>query len=524
MRQHSLRSALAVRFALLVLAAISLISMISNIMISHAFEKYVKEQQELEASDIAKNISKQYSVVNEGWNIDYIHGLGMYALEISKSIKRFFTRFHVSSALKASNAYKKKGVPVMEIFQYLFLLIFSNRSMYMSLLTGRNTPDFAKDTVYRFMKMLQINWIRFTTILSARIIRDAILPLDSEDRANVLVIDDSMFERNRSKKVELLAKVYDHAKHKYRFGFRMLTLGWSDGSTFLPVNSILLSTENKKNRINEATEVDKRTVGYKRRKLSMVKRTQAMLTLLDAAKKAAIPAKYVLFDSWFSSPSTLHAVKNMGYDVIGMVKKTPKMFFRYNGEDMSLTSIYNKNKKRRVRSRYLLSVMVDVVKDGEIIPAKVVYIRNRNKRKEYLCLISTDVNLDENEIIQIYGKRWDIEVFFKVCKSYLNLSKECNSLSYDAMTAHTAVVFTRYMMLSLESRESNDNRSLGELFLYFSDEMSDITWIQAFQMLLQMFRTMLSDNTELSDEKINELVDTFMNTLPTMLKTQLQAA
>ena len=363
----------------------------------------------------------------------------------------------------------------MEIFQYLFLLIFSNRSMYINLITGRNTPDFAKDTAYRFMKMIQINWIRFTTTLSARIIRDAILPLDSEDRANVLIIDDSMFERNRSKKVELLAKVYHHAKHKYRFGFRMLTLGWSDGSTFLPVNGVLLSTENRKNRINEATEVDKRTVGYRRRKLSMEKGTQAMLTLLDAARKAAIPAKYVLFDSWFSSPSTLHAVKNKGYDVIGMVKKTPKMFFRYNGEDMSLTSIYNKNKKRRGRSRYLLSVMVDVVKDGEIIPAKVVYVRNRNKRKEYLCLISTDVNLDESEIIRIYGKRWDIEVFFKVCKSYLNLSKECNSLSYDAMAAHTAVVFTRYMMLSLESRESNDNRSLGELFLYFSDEMSDIT-------------------------------------------------
>ena len=389
--------------------------------------------------------------------------------QISKSIKRFFTRFHVSSALKASNAYKKKGIPVTEIFQYLFLLIFSNRSMYMSLITGRNTPGFAKDSVYRFMKMVQTNWIRFTTILSSRIIRDAIIPLDSKDRASVLIIDDSMFERNRSKKVELPAKVYDHAKHKYRFGFQMLTL-------------------------------------------------------LETAKKVAIPAKYVLFDSWFSSPSTLHAVKGIGYDVIGMVKKTPKMFFRYNGEDMSLVSIYNRNKKRRGRSRYLLSVMVDVVKDGEIIPAKVVYVRNRNKRKEYLCLISTDTNLDENEIIRIYGKRWDIEVFFKVCKSYLNLSRECNSLSYDAMTAHTAVVFTRYMMLSLESRESNDNRSLGELFLYFSDEMSDITWIQAFQMLLQMFRTMLTENTELSDEKISELVDAFMNALPALLKTQLQAA
>lgn len=444
--------------------------------------------------------------------------------QISKSIKRFFTRFHISSALKASNAYKKKGIPVVEVFQYLFLLIFSNRSMYMNLITGRNTPGFAKDTAYRFTKMIQINWIRFTTLLASRIIKDAIAPLDSKDRANVLIIDDSMFERNRSKKVELLAKAYDHAHHRYRFGFRMLTLGWSDGSTFLPVNSVLLSSEKKKNRVNEAADVDKRTVGYKRRMLSMQKGTHAMLELLKAAKKAVIPAKYVLFDSWFSSPSTLHAVRSIGYDVIGMVKKTPKMFFRYNGEDMSLITIYNRNKKRRGRSRYLLSVLVDVVKDGEVIPAKVVYVRNRNKRKEYLCLISTDTTLDENEIIRIYGKRWDIEVFFKVCKSYLNLSRECNSLSYDAMTAHTAVVFTRYMMLSLESRESNDNRSLGELFLYFSDEMSDITWIQAFQMLLQMFRTMLSNNTELSDDKIDELVDTFMNTLPALLKTQLQAS
>lgn len=58
-----------------------------------------------------------------------------------------FVRFHVSSALKSSNAYKKKGIPVTEIFQYLFLLIFSNRSMYMNLITGRNTPAFAKDAL-----------------------------------------------------------------------------------------------------------------------------------------------------------------------------------------------------------------------------------------------------------------------------------------------------------------------------------------------------------------------------------------
>lgn len=138
----------------------------------------------------------------------------------------------------------------------------------MSLIIVRNTTGFAKNNVYRFMKMIQIKWIHFTTLLASRIIKDAIVPLDSKERANVLIIDDSMFERNRSKKVEILAKTYDHANHRYRFGFRMLTLGWSDGSTLLlPINSVLHSSENKKNRVNEATDVDKRTVGYKRRML-----------------------------------------------------------------------------------------------------------------------------------------------------------------------------------------------------------------------------------------------------------------
>ena len=124
----------------------------------------------------------------------------------------------------------------------------------------------------------------------------------------------------------------------------------------------------------------------------------------------------------------------------------------------------------------------------------------------------------------MYMNLLNIEVFFKVCKSYLNLSKEYRSISYDAMTAHTAIVFTRYMLLSLENRESSDTRSMGELFLYFSDEMSDITWIQAFQILLQMFRTLLADQIDISDEKIDELVDAFMDAIPALLKSKLQAA
>ena len=86
------------------------------------------------------------------------------------------------------------------------------------------------------------------------------------------------------------------------------------------------------------------------------------------------------------------------------------------------------------------------------------------------------------------------------------------------------MVFTRYMMLSLGSRESNDIRSLGELFVYISDEMADITWLQALQMLLQLFRSTLSETAELTEKKINELVDNFLDTLPSLLKSLLCAA
>lgn len=40
--------------------------------------------------------------------------------QISKTIRRFFTRFHISSALRSANLYKKKETPASLIFQYLF--------------------------------------------------------------------------------------------------------------------------------------------------------------------------------------------------------------------------------------------------------------------------------------------------------------------------------------------------------------------------------------------------------------------
>jgi len=77
----------------------------------------------------------------------------------------------------------------------------------------------------------------------------------------VFVLDDSVMKRNRSKKVELLAKVYDHVEHKFQKGFPLLTLGWSDGYSFVPVGFNMLSSAKQANRYQEVSDtIDHRTI------------------------------------------------------------------------------------------------------------------------------------------------------------------------------------------------------------------------------------------------------------------------
>lgn len=441
---------------------------------------------------------------------------------LNDSIKGFSKKFRLFTILKACNAYKTKGFSTLSIFLYMLKLAFDNRSMYMSHLTGTYTEKFGKDTVYRLLNNPSINWMRFTITLATLITTKSIVPLTSEKRRNVLIVDDTLFERPRSKKVELLSRVYDHVTHKYKKGFRLLTLGWSDGNTFIPVAGRLMSSVKDSNIYTpEQENLDRRTLASKRRTQSRSKATTTMLDLLKEAKKSGIDAKHVLFDTWFCSPASIIAVKNVGYEVIAMAKKSSKIHYSFEGEKQSVKDIYAKSKKRRGRSKYLLSAKVIVEKDDNAVEARLVFVRNRNKSKDWLVLISTDMNLSENEIIQTYGKRWSIEVFFKVCKSYLKLTKECRSLSYDALSAHVAIVFTRYMLLSLKHRENSDDRSLGELYMLTCDEMKDITYGEVIFIMMNTLIQVIKNTLSLTKKQLNQMIDIFIESLPAHIKKRL---
>lgn len=437
-------------------------------------------------------------------------------------IEKFFSRYHIGSVLKQCNAYKKQGLPVVRLVQYLFQLVFQGRSMFADM-QSQKAPEFKKDTVYRMENADYIDWKRFTTLVSADIVKETIDPLTSDSRRSVFVVDDSIYDRNRSQKVELLTRRYDQANHQYVKGFRMLTLGWSDGVTFLPVNSCLLSTENTAKQLCKAKDKANGSTAAAARKLAQTKATEVVPILVKEDQNAGIRPKYILSDSWFSSPKEICSMKELNLDVVAIVKNSQKVYYLYNGKRQSVKDIYAQNKKRRGRSRYLLSVTAAIENESGEIPVKLVFVRNRKNRKDYLVLASTDTSLSEDEIIQLYGKRWDIEVFFKVSKSLLKLTKGNRSLSYDAMCAHTAIVFLRYMFLAVSIREDKDIRTAGPMFCMVADKLADVSLKEAMAKL-QLFLEKLVGGFNITNAEIQAIVDDFVVSLPKSLAGFLTGA
>ncbi|MGB4577725.1 MAG: transposase, partial [Paludibacter sp.] len=87
-------------------------------------------------------------------------------------------------------------------------------------------------------------------------------------------------------------------------------------------------------------------------------------------------------------------------------------------------------------------------------------------------LLTTNLNLNFIELMEVYQIRWSIEVFFKECKQYLNLGK-CKSSCFDAQIADTTITMLQHIMLSYYKRITCQ-QSFSGLFESISKEMVEL--------------------------------------------------
>lgn len=413
-----------------------------------------------------------------------------------------FKELQLGKLLRRTGIRKAQGASAYDVLQFLLLLVFQGKNLFRFLTSKHKHEAFSKNTYYRFLNESKYNWRKFLNLLVLRV-TNAFASLTQSGRIKVLILDDSVIQRNCSKKVELLAKVYDHVTHQFQKGFTLLTLGWSDGYSFVPVDFNMLSSANEDNRQQDiSTKIDKRTSGYKRRKEAVLKKTEAAVLMIKNALTIGIQADYVLMDTWFTTEPMIRSILETGLDVIGMVKQLKQRYI-YKDKEYTLPQL-RKFLRYDTSGNILGSIVVSTKKEG--IKVKIVFVRNRNKKSEWLYVLSTDLSLSDSEIIRVYGNRWSIEVFFKASKSFMKLGKEFQGRSYDMMISHTTIVFTRYIILEWIRRNKNDQKTFGELFYMFCDDIQDMDLTTALQSLMALFvehlNTVAADLTKVVKSKL----------------------
>lgn len=426
---------------------------------------------------------------------------------------RAFSDLGIARLLRKAGICKACGYSTYEVFKFLFLLVFQGKNLFRFLNSTRGSSAVSKNTYYRFLNSTTYNWKRFLLLLAATVI-SSFHRLTRPERVNVLILDDSVVPRNRSKSVELLARIYDHAAHKYQKGFTMLTLGWSDGYSFVPTGFTMLSSSNGANRYQEIDEaIDKRTNGYKRRAEALLRKPEAAIRLIRDALSHGVIADYVLMDTWFTTEPMIESILDQGLDVIGMIRKGNAKY-HYKNKMYDLKSLRNLVRKHCGNGLFG-SVIVTTKKE---IPVKIVFVRNRTNHSEWLAVLSTDLTLSDEEIIRIYGNRWSIEVFFKSTKSFMKLGSEFQGRSYDMIISHTTIVFTRYIVLEWLRREEHDSKTFGELFFKYCEDVQDMDYLTALQSLMSLFMEQVKQTGKRNKDAIKRQLQQWIDQQASFIK------
>jgi len=300
--------------------------------------------------------------------------------------------FKVNQLFRKCHMNKKKGFPVKDIFQMIFLLVFTQKNVA-GLLQSRH-PLFQgkKDTLSRFLHQTSGSWRKLLFLLSTKVVSEALLPVTHLARST-WVVDDSPYERPRSLKVEGLSRFFDHSQGRFSQGFRMLTLGLTDGATFIPFAFSLFSSHQKENQLCPMdTSIDGRSKRAHLRNKSQEKTPEVFFTLLDGALKYCPLVSTILFDSWFSFPTLIRKCADRGLSVVCMLKNIPKIDSSFGGRTLSLSSLFNRIQKRPYGT-IIGSGVVNLNLTGRPLLARIVFVRSEKQKSQWLALLSTDLSL-----------------------------------------------------------------------------------------------------------------------------------
>ena len=401
-------------------------------------------------------------------------------------IKSSLKSFSFSSLCNCLNPLKVRGYSFDVIFSILISMPFIGAGTVNSMFENyiNHQIQAGKDVFYRLKNNPSICW-RLVLWLFAHKFRDITRIKSSNDEAEsqvkCLVFDDSILCKT-GRFIEKISRVWDHVTGRYALGFKLLLMGYWDGTSFIPADFSLHREhgKNKEKPFGLKKKVIKRQYKKKREKNShsFERAKETDMSKIDSAIKMfkraigrGFQIDFVLMDSWFTCDAFINAVlkvKKQTIQLIGMYK-IAKTKFIFNDQNYTYSQIRNMlGKPKRCRKLGLYYKEAIVGYNGKDIK---LFFSKQGKNGKWKVFVCTNTGLSFIKMIEIYQIRWTIEVFFKESKQLLGLGK-CQSNDFDAHIADLTITMIQHIILTLRYR-FDKYESKGRLFSEIRSEMME---------------------------------------------------
>jgi hypothetical protein len=225
-----------------------------------------------------------------------------------------------------------------------------------------------------------------------------------------ILIDDMLMHKPWTKVNDIICWHYDHVSQRMEKGILMLNFHYTDATGIsIPLGyEIITKTEDK-----WSEEYQKNV------KKSLYSKNEIMQDKLHILHfNNEVKYKYILFDKWFASTKNLVFIEEtLNKKFVCPIKSNRKIALtieeKNNGKYVNISTIDIEDGSSRLI--YLegyekpLRLIKQVVKNGD------------DGESIYLYLVTNDINLSFDEVLEIYKRRWKIEEYHKSLKQNLHI-------------------------------------------------------------------------------------------------------
>lgn len=230
-----------------------------------------------------------------------------------------------------------------------------------------------------------------------------------ESEEGVLIVDDSIAEKEHTDENALISWHWDHSKQRYVKGVNFLSLLYYNQNVSAPIGVTLI----------EKTIAQTDPKSGKTKYVSEKSKNEYFRDMLKIAHRQ-VKYRYVLADSWFSSAENFNFITDELKKHFIMAIESSRTV-ALNEQDRAAGKFQRVDVIAELKNDSCLLVYLRGI-EKPVLLAKQVFT-NKDGSQGTLYLVSSDTSLDFDGITTIYQKRWKVEEYHKSLKQNTSLAK-----------------------------------------------------------------------------------------------------